>query len=315
MSNVKNGKAFEWAVAVAVAVEIGPTCAVVDSDPAATARAAFAGLSTDEQLSMTRCATLAASHIISRERKAKSGLSAPFTVKIQPDSAGRNGDVRDVLLESPNRTIGISCKNNHDAFKHSRLSSTIDFVKDWGLSDEGCSAGYWTTVSPVFAQLQALSQQPGGAPVFKGLPNLRDSYMQPIASAWAIELTRVLTGGPTSTSAGCPGLVQYVVGRQDFYKVIRDNSQDVVRIQCFNPYRSLAGRATPMPKSLLGINVEQSGSDKEHASVTHYVHLDGGYSFKFRLHTAERLAVPSLKFDVQAIGLPAKGIYQHWIDT
>jgi hypothetical protein len=50
----------------------------------------------------------------------------------------QKGDVRAVVIKCKAAKIGISCKTNHDAFKHARLSGEADFVKTWGLAPAGC---------------------------------------------------------------------------------------------------------------------------------------------------------------------------------
>ena len=73
-------------------------------------------------------------------------------VVMQSDMMGAQGDVRDLLIETPNAVIGISAKHRHTALKHSRLSDTNDFGKKW--YDNPCSQRYWDAVAPVFAELR-----------------------------------------------------------------------------------------------------------------------------------------------------------------
>ena len=75
----------------------------------------------------------------------------PFDLSILPDSAGIKGDVRDVicLRKQDGRVIGFSCKHNRYAVKHSRLSDTIDFGKQWVAVP--CSKEYFDTIVPLFS--------------------------------------------------------------------------------------------------------------------------------------------------------------------
>ena len=34
------------------------------------------------------------------------------------------------------------------------------------------------------------------------------------------------------------------------------------------------------------------------------LYMDGGWQFSFRIHNAEKKVVPSLKFDIQIVGMP-----------
>lgn len=72
------------------------------------------------------------------------GLKDIIDLEIQPDKKGKYGDVRDVLalrilLKSENIgwEIGISCKHNHKAVKHPRISPRINIGAQWlkSLSD------------------------------------------------------------------------------------------------------------------------------------------------------------------------------------
>ena len=83
----------------------------------------------------------------------------PLYLSIQADSAGMRGDVRDVvcLRKQNGWEIGFSCKHNHHAVKHSRLSDTIDFGKEWvGVP---CSKEYFDTVVPLFSELRTLRDE------------------------------------------------------------------------------------------------------------------------------------------------------------
>ncbi len=78
-------------------------------------------------------------------------------VSVQSDMEGRRGDVRDILIDTLYGTIGISAKHRHKAIKHSCLSSTIDFGKDWyGVP---CSLMCWDSVNPVFRELADLEKK------------------------------------------------------------------------------------------------------------------------------------------------------------
>ena len=54
-------------------------------------------------------------------------------LRIQSDTKGKEGDVRDILIVRHNIQweIGLSLKHNHFAVKHSRLSQKLDFGAKW----------------------------------------------------------------------------------------------------------------------------------------------------------------------------------------
>lgn len=316
--NVVNGKAFEWAVAKQFSIQLGGSehigsDLIVDSDAARTAIRCFDLLEPNDQQKWDGFAKSGVSHLVARE-KDNDAISNPAQVFISTDSMGIGGDVRDVVLTSTSSTsIGVSCKNNHDAFKHPRLSGSIDFVKEWGLSDDGCSEEYWNTVRPIFDRLSALKRSSNGKVKFDEVANLRESVMKPVIDAFICEVNNHVSQGNTSESVMCRNLVRYVIGKEDFYKVIKDDAENQLRIMGFNFNGSLAGRRPKLPKALVGLNrqkeIQETGN-----SVTVFIQLDLGYAFKLRLHTASSRVEPSLKFDVQAVGLPPRDVYQHFID-
>lgn len=154
------GKAFEYAL-IDEANNILASQVVVRVIQDATynvALAAFNLFSAASQTRYRRAADAAINHIIQLEPRLNNSSSPTDTIELQlmPDSAGQQGDVRDVLFirSSQQWEIGISAKNNHKAVKHNRLSDTIDFGQDWlGVP---CSANYFNTIAPVFAQLRTL---------------------------------------------------------------------------------------------------------------------------------------------------------------
>lgn len=317
--NVVNGKAFEWTIARYFSIHLGGSGVIgadliIDSDAARYAKECFDSLGNEDQDKWCRFAESATAHIVHRERH-NSVIRHVSGISIASDSEGIGGDVRDVIVHSSNaKSIGVSCKNNHDAFKHPRLSGTIDFVKDWGLSADGCSDDYWGKVRPIFDRLSALRQSSDKKMKFADVPNLRADVMEPAIGAFVDEVVSLANVSGESETLLCSSLVQYVIGNHDFYKVIKDDSDNQVRVMGFNFNGTLAGRRPKLPKSLIGIN-QQKSSVESGNSVTIFVQLDLGYSFKMRLHTASSRVEASLKFDVQAIGLPPKDVYQHFIDV
>ncbi len=75
----------------------------------------------------------AVNFLIDLEPRLYNSLNATdiLELEIMADSAGQEGDVRDILTIRAVQKweIGVSAKNNHKAVKHSRLSKNIDFSK------------------------------------------------------------------------------------------------------------------------------------------------------------------------------------------
>ena len=101
-------------------------------------------------------------------------LNSVSRIELQPDSACKSGDVRDILIYTKDHgVVGISAKNRHNDLKHSRLSDTIDFGKLW--YSKPCSNQYWSSVNPVFDDLR-LKQQTGTR--WKNVKDKKEGYYQ-----------------------------------------------------------------------------------------------------------------------------------------
>ena len=297
-SQVVNGKGFEWIVASTAAKIVGGT--LKSSDEVLFAAACFNKLALAKKNSLRRCAEQSVDYILTQE-----GVTpdSSISVTLLADAAGARGDVRDVVLAVGDRQIGISCKTNHEAFKHPRLSGTIDFIKEWGLGS-GCSAQYWNAVQPIFKELRLIRDASKGAATWSGLGNYQAKFYSPVLQAWKDEVLRISTGPKESAALAAQGLCSYIIGRIDFWKVIA--RPDEVKLYAFNTNKSLATKRTKLPNRILGID------DLDGSQYSLSVRFNEGFQFNFRLHNASSRVEASLKFDVQSTGLPPQ-VHQHEI--
>lgn len=295
-SQVQHGKGFEWAVALAAKERLG--IKLMHSDEARQAASCYSELPASKQQTFRACAEKAIAYVADIEHLQP---DAAGRVGLSQDSAGAHGDVRDVILSLNGREIGISCKTNHEAFKHSRLSGKIDFVKKWGLG-AGCSDEYWAAVRPIFSELAALRKQSSAQRKWSELGDYQARYYIPVLAAWRTEILRVAGGDDAESKLAATALCRYVIGEIDFWKVI--SRPDQVRLYAFNTQKSLGTNKTILPNRILGID----NHDGSQYSMT--VRMNEGYQFNFRLHNASSRVEPSLKFDVQSEGLPSH-IHQH----
>jgi hypothetical protein len=297
-SQVINGKAFEFAVAtefqrcLQTPIRPGPEVE--------TCRRAFGSLTPEFTNDLVHAAEKAVDHILELERK-KFLSAVPTEIWIATDVSGQRGDVRDVVVETSNGSIGISCKNNHAAFKHSRLSARMDFVKKWGLESAGCSDEYWRRVRPIFAELESIRRTSGAQTLWSELPDVATRFYWPVLDAFAKELTRLSEPDSPAAATVSKNLVMYVVGRVDFYKVIR--LSESVTVQGFNFNGSLATERTHGPTHVIKIDRLDGGQ------YSKTVRLNRGFTFNFRIHNASSRVEPSLKFDITAVSLPPTEIY------
>lgn len=301
-SQVGNGKAFEWAVAMSASKVFA--LPIFENATSENARRAYNELTLAKQNAFNVSANEALSHIANLEYKNRL-IKIAKHVEIASDARGQSGDVRDVLLVADEGELGFSCKTNHDALKHSRLSATIDFVKVWGLDDKGCSDQYWDSVRPLFAELKEIQQSSQRTALFADIADIQTEYYLPILNAFQIELMRVLGSENKDAPVATSAFVKYVIGVFDFYKII--NQKDKTTIQGFNFNNSLSIGATKLPSHLVAIDSHDGGTN----SVT--TRFNRGYTFNFRIHSASSRVEPSFKFDVRGISFEAEVYQQHFL--
>lgn len=232
---------------------------------------------------------------------------SPLFLSIQPDAAGIAGDVRDVLCvrKKGKWTIGLSCKHNHSAVKHSRLSATIDFGKEW--FGYACSKQYFKTITPIFEELAKIrddtkNDEPA---LWSEFSDKAERFYIPILKAFINELKYL-----GDSYHNVPGkLVQYLVGNYDFYKIITDDNRQFTKIEAMNLYGSLGQRANEkaslarIPKMRLPTQFYHIDF-KPGSNNTVIVGCDNGWTISMRIHNASSRVEPSLKFDVQLESLP-----------
>lgn len=290
-SQVVNGKAFEWAFAIAL-TERG---FLIKENPSAMKnQECFNKVSQKQRDIYSKNARSSVEHILHKEA-AKRG-----NFWFLSDEKGIKGDVRDIVIHSDGREIGISCKTNHDAFKHPRLSDTSDFIKKWGLNESGCSDEYWTTIKPLFQKLRSIKKSSNSTELWANLDNVPTNYYWPVLDAFEKEVLK------HNNADMCKRFVEYIVGNKDFYKVISKSNE--VQIYAFNLSGTLKVQPTKLPTK---IDLIKSENGSQYAKTIAFNH---GWIFNFRIHNASSRVEPSLKFDVTAISLSPK-LYRHHIDT
>jgi HaeIII restriction endonuclease len=294
-TQVLNGKAFEWAVALEIENQSG--FAIEMSTAAINAKFAYSQISQKKAAHFITTASRAVAHILEREKPQL--IKNNFKIKIASDTRGVVGDVRDVIIFNDTVQIGFSCKTNHDDLKHSRLSDKLDFVSKWGLSTQGCSQEYWDKIKPVFGTLRAIKRNSNRAALFADLEDKPQRFYWPVLDAFTDELTALQIN--QNQSKLCSDLLSYLIGKNDFYKIISLPTE--VIIQAFNFNGTLNTSKSKFPDSIVGIDRVNGGQ------YSKTVRFSRGYSINFRIHNGDSKVVPSLKFAVSAISFPPKEIY------
>lgn len=222
-------------------------------------------------------------------------------ISIAADAAGKAGDVRDIIFKRNNWQIGFSVKNNHDAAKHSRLSSNINFGNDWlGYS---CSSNYFNDVNVIFNSLRS-DMATNSLYKWSAYPNKETSIYLPILNAFRKELLAL--------NGTCPfvpkKLLSYLIGRNSFYKIIKRDTYNLVVVKGYNMNKDL-GRAYNGNSSVCGIPSIQYPTriiefELNGSNTTLFMTLDKGWQISFRIHSADKYLQDSLKFDISLIGNP-----------
>ncbi len=222
---------------------------------------------------------------------------------IQPDQKGEEADVRDVIVERKDIVwqIGMSMKHNHMAVKHSRLGGELDFGDKWyGIP---CSQEYWEEVKPVFDYLEKCMKK---GLYFRDLKSKQDEVYVPLLTAFMCEIKKQVK----NDQAVPRRLVEYLLSKYDFYKVISIDRQRITTIQSFNMYGTL-NRPSRVKKPDKEISITDLPSNllyvgfKPRSKTTVIMCFDNGWQFSFRIHNAKDLVEQSLKFDIQITGIPA----------
>lgn len=298
-TQVENGKAFEFAVAKSFSELLDVQ--ILASPSSKNAQESYKKVDEALRLRFDDASKKSARHIIEKEEILRNEATS---IWLASDSLGQDGDVRDVIVNCGDKKIGFSCKTNHAAFKHSRLSGKADFIKSWGINDLGCSNDYWNKVKPIFTELSIIRKESAATALWKIEPDVANRFYWPILDAFESEINR-LSQDPSTQAETASRLVSYIVGFQDFYKIVV--RKDVVELQAFNLGGTLSVTKTRLPNQIIGIDRLNGGQ------YSKTIRLNRGFTFNFRIHSASSRIEPSLKFDVTAISLPPSEIYTNHI--
>lgn len=303
-----NGKAFEYALLNEFFEKLGlmTKVSIIKNEPYLTALKCFNLFGEEEQSQYKLNASFAVNFLLDIEPRLSNGMNENdiLELEIVADKAGQQGDVRDVLAirSSQNWEIGISAKNNHRAVKHSRLSNDINFGEKW--LNLPCSTNYFESIKPIFDNLADLRNTSKKTKTWESLGDYHTSVYVPILDAFKNELLKL---DKENNGLVAQRLVEYLIGKQDFYKVIKGKNK--VEIQAYNlhgtlnlPFGSIKPKATiqklKLPTRLIEVVYQ------ENTKTTLLVTLNEGWQISFRIHNASSRIEPSLKFDVNLISSP-----------
>lgn len=304
-NSTTNGKAYEYACILSIKEIVSKyrNVKIVENSSMNIARERYNTISDNEKQIMLKSAQAGINAILTMEPRIIEDGSDDLEISLQSDDAGIIGDVRDVLVirKSIDWEIGISVKHNHYALKHSRLSMDLDFGKKW--FNIPCSDEYFKEIKPYFQQLKDLKQQ---KVMWRDIENKDERFYIPILKAFMNELNKKYKENGSEVTKR---MISYLIGINDFYKLIGIDSQRITRIIPFNMYGTLnkpAKNNNPdqevqileLPTRIVELDF------KKNSSTTLELIMDNGWQISFRIHNASSKVEPSLKFDVQLIGQP-----------
>ncbi len=309
---VKNGKAFEYAIAKVYHDAIksrGLNVALVEDASHDIAKGFFEKFDENKQNRYL----LSAEATLDTMLKIEPGLLAQkndkdvLSIRLAKDSEGRAGDVRDVIFsrEMSKWEIGFSAKNNNDSQKHSRLSSTNNFGSSWFGVD--CSNDYFEEIKAIFDFVKSYKD---ARKSWEDMGEEKESRVYvPLLEAFRREINRIDRIHPNIPEK----LISYTIGVNPFYQIIKQDSKNLVVVKAFNIGGGLNETVNKV-KSRYKVPVlnyptrivEFDWAKKPDVQMrdTMNMILDGGWELSFRIHSADDPIVLSLKFDVKLLGNP-----------
>ena len=223
-------------------------------------------------------------------------------LEFQQDGKGIEGDVRDIVIRRDNIDweVGLSIKHNHDAVKHSRLSHKLDFGKEW--FDMSCSDSYWNDVEPIFNMLKDEKEK---KTKWSDIDDKNEKVYIPLLQAFIDEINRAYAIDKSMPRK----MIEYLIGVEDYYKIVSKDSKRLTLIHTFNMHGTL-NKPSSVKVSAITVPIVELPTRlvalefKPGSENTVEMYLDNGWQLSFRIHNASTKVEPSLKFDVQFIGMP-----------
>jgi len=304
----QTGKAFEYSILIEFyhRLKTQTKIEIVDNEAYLKAKSCFNGFSETEKDEYRLNASFSVNFLIDIEPRLSHGISEKdiLQLEIAYDKMGQKGDVRDVLfIRSLQKwEIGISAKNNHRALKHSRLSGKLNFGKEW--VGNSCSDNYFKEIAPVFDRLQSIRKSDKTTKWDDVFSDKFKEVYTPILKAFRKEIYLLQKKDENEFASK---LVSYLVGKYDFYKLIK--SKKKLEIQAFNMYGTLNKALNKIkPKATvsrlkLPTRLIELSFKKGHEN-TLLAYFDEGWQISFRIHSASSKVESSLKFDINLISSP-----------
>lgn len=279
LSQTTSGKGWEYALASELKEALGREASLAKCQQYNTAKTAFGRNSSEEQRKMQKAGRAVAEFLIKEDER----LETATEIRFQKDAEGQIADVRDIVVQTGFTELGISAKQRNNALKHPRISLDIDIGQLW--YGKNSSPNYKDQTKKVFEGIKKHSGKP-----WKCLNQKEEKFFKPALEAVKMEI---------ESQNDTKKLMQYILGKQDYYKVIKKNGE--VTIDSFNMLgKNKWGNKIPLPESMILLELRKGSS-----TFLDMV-MDKGWSISFRIHNGDGKISrnPSLKLDVRPVGFP-----------
>lgn len=294
------GKAFEYACLMAFYQYLynQKDVFIDDNEPYRTAMEKYGLLSDDERHNFNLAAWTAVKMMVNYEPYLQYG-NGILKLSLNTDSAGQTGDVRDLLFirDTEDWEIGISCKHDHAALKHSRITQSLNFGRIWISHD--CRPDFIKALTAILDPLD-------GKYRWRDIQNKLDRYYVPILNCFIQEIKWLCDTYPDS----CERMFRYFLGSNDFYKVISLEKNEQTNITGFNLNGTMNKVAhghkpiTRIPILKMPTKLYDIGFMKN-SKTTIILVFDGGWTVSMRIHNKDEMAKQtSLAWDINLKGMP-----------
>lgn len=299
------GRAYEyaWLQTLHKALPVWRNTRIVENSSLRANEKAWSLMDDEMKNILMKSAEAAIDTILELEPRLSEHAEDELTLEFQKDETGIAGDVRDIVIKRKKMAweIGLSIKHNHDAVKHSRLSHKLDFGLEWfGMP---CSDMYWKSVSSVFDMLKY--EKNNGTRWSEIIDKEKNVYV-PLLNAFIDEVNRSYKKDKDMPQK----MVEYLIGTKDYYKIVSKDSKCLTLIHTFNMHDTLnvpgVNKVSAIKVPLVELPTRLVALEfKPESNNTVEMYLDKGWQLSFRIHNASTKVEPSLKFDVQFVGMPS----------
>lgn len=298
------GRAYEyaWIKALQETLSLTGTTRIKDNSSLHTNERAWNSIDEDMQNLLKLSAKSAVNEILELEPLMTEDNNDELILEFQRDEVGTEGDVRDIIIKRNDIEweIGLSIKHNHEAIKHSRLSQRLDFGQEW--FNTPCSSQYWSAIRPIFERLKIEKKN---NKKWSELSDKEDSVYVPLLNAFINEVTHAYSNNSSIPTK----MVEYLIGINDYYKIVSHDRKQITFVHTFNIHGTL-NKPSRVKVSAFSVPVVSLPTElialqfKTGSKNTIEMYLNNGWQLSFRIHNASTKVEPSLKFDIQFIGMP-----------